>query len=104
VTAGPLHTTLEADTVATLTVDVTPPRADNLSFVALKSQVRVTNVSGDAAVYFTVDGSTPTVGGTGCYVLPASMCSLRLPVALGPTAAVKAISSGAPSISVWDAT
>lgn len=103
---GPLHATLVAGAVTPLTLDLADPRAENLSFgTQPAAQVRVTNVSGTAAVYFTVDGSTPTVGGQGCYVLPAAMCSLRVADKTpGPTSSVNLISAGTPTVSVWEAT
>ena len=37
--------------------------------------VEVINRSGSAEIYFTLDGSVPTVGGSNTYVLPAAITS-----------------------------
>lgn len=89
--ANPQHVTLTATTVATVTLD------------SPASMVEVLNVTGTAAVYLTFDGSTPTVGGQGCVVLPAAIGSVEIrPVAPGDAiAVVKLISSGTPGVSVW---
>lgn len=100
--AGPLHATLVADTVTSLTVDVADPRPDNLSFATpARPRVGVLNVSGGAEVYFTTDGTDPTVGGAGCHVLPAVISSLEVDDGTpGPTSVVKLISVGTPKVSV----
>lgn len=88
--ANPQHVTLTADTVATVTLD----RGAGL--------VEVLNVDGAAAVYFTLDRSTPTVGGNGCHVLPAAIGSVEVSAAVAGNsiAVVKLISSGTPAVSV----
>lgn len=100
--AGPLHATLVANTVSTLTLDLADPAPEVLSTATpKKAQVEVLNVTGTAEVYFTVDGTTPTVGGNTCFVLPAAMCALTVDDGTpGPTSTVKLISSGTPKISV----
>lgn len=58
---------------------------------------------GAAAVYVTVDGSTPTVAGTNCYPVPAMAGATVIDVAdSDPTDAVvvKLISAGTPVYSV----
>lgn len=86
--ANPQHFTLVAGTVKTFTL--------NEDF----SEVEVTNVDGAAAVYFTVDGSTPVVAGDGSYVLPAAIGFLRLAPRTAGVTIVKAVSAGAPQVSV----
>jgi hypothetical protein len=55
---------------------------------------------GAAAVYATVDGSAPTVGGGNCYYLPAVAGSKEVhPPSYGGTV-VKLISSGTPTVGV----
>lgn len=100
--AGPLHTTLVADTVTTLTLDVADPRPDNLSFgTPAKPQVGVLNVTGTAEVYFTTDGTTPTVGGNACHILPAVISALTVnDETPGSTSVIKLISAGTPRVSV----
>lgn len=88
--ASPQHATLVADTVTTIsTLDDGYQR------------VEVTNVDGAAAVYFTIDGTTPTVAGSGTQVLPASISSLSVKdISPGAAPTVKLISSGTPKVSV----
>lgn len=90
VTAGQraTHQTIVAATVDTVTFGV--------DF----NEVEVLNRSGSAEIYFTVDGTTPTVGGTNCFVVPAAISSAIVGVpTVGPTV-VKLISSGTPTYSV----
>lgn len=54
---------------------------------------------GSSAIYWTLDGSAPTVGGDGCYV-SAPNGSLRVPVEGGEDTTVKMISAGTPDYSV----
>jgi hypothetical protein len=66
--------------------------------------VEVLNRDGTAEIYFTVDGTEPTVGGTGCEVLPAAMGSIVVAAPNAPGAGggtvVKCISTGTPKVSV----
>lgn len=80
--------TLVANTVDTVTF------ADDLEALEVLSD-------GNAAIYFTVDGSDPTVGGNNTYKLPAvaAVQSIsRIPTS-GPTT-VKLISKGTPTYDV----
>jgi len=90
--ANPLApVTLTAATVSTQTVD------DGFD------HIEVLNITGTAEVYFTVDGTTPTVGGAGCYVVPATIAALEVVArdTHGQRArTVKLISSGTPKVSV----
>ncbi|MDH2424766.1 hypothetical protein [Sphaerisporangium sp. TRM90804] len=86
--ANPIHATLQADVVATITLDRDARK------------VNVCNVTGTAAVWFTLDGSTPEVEGNGSWVLPAVVSAIDLePSTAGPTV-VKLISEGTPTVSV----
>lgn len=78
--------TLAASTVDTVTF------ADNVQAVQIISD-------GAAAVYYTVDGSTPTVGGANCYIIPAAV-AVDERVMNTSIDAVKLISSGTPTLSV----
>lgn len=62
--------------------------------------VEVVNVDGAAAIYFTVDGSTPTVAGDDCEVLPATVSGMTVRAPGGATTSVKMISSGTPKYAV----
>ncbi len=95
--AAKSHGTLVAATVAT--VVVTASRATGaINQIGLPG-IEVVNRSGSAEIYFTVDGSTPTVGGEDCHVLPAAICAMSVP-GVGSTVTVKLISSGTPTYSV----
>lgn len=72
--------------------------ADSVTFTDDITEVEVLNRDGAAEIYFTVDGSTPTVGGENCRVLPAAIGGLELRVEHGDV--VKLISSGTPTYSV----
>jgi hypothetical protein len=100
--AGPLHATLVANTVTTLTLDLPDPSGSVTSFATPpKARVGVISLAGGAEVYFTVDGSTPTVGGNGCHVLPATISALEVDDGTpGPTSTIKLISAGTPRVSV----
>jgi len=84
------HLTLTPNTVATVTLDYD---YDN---------VEIVNVDGTATVYFTIDGSTPTVEGNGTIVLPAAVSgwSTEYNRPRGSAAEVRLISTGSPKIAV----
>lgn len=82
-----VHETLAMNTVDTVEFDV----ADR--------EIEVLNRVGTDEIYFTIDGTTPTVGGENCYVLPAAMGSLKVPVRASTTV-VKLISASACEYSV----
>lgn len=82
------HVTLAAGTVTTVTLD------------RQYGSVEVVNVDGAAAVYFTVDGSEPTVEGAGTVVLPAAVSGVDLSASSDDPTVVKLISSGTPKVAV----
>lgn len=87
--ADPQHRTLVADTVTTVTL----ARDAN--------KVTVVNVDGAAAVYFNINADADAeVGADGCWVLPAAVCAVDVPVAGSGNTRVKLISSGTPTVSV----
>ena len=86
---SPQHATLVAATVTTLTFD-----AQDFN------RVEVTNVTGTASVYFTVNGVTPVAKATGTHVVTAGV-GHAVEVSeesLGRAATVKLISTGTPDI------
>jgi hypothetical protein len=93
------HGTLVASTVATVTLDL----VDSGRIVSRQKRVEVINRDGAAEIYFTVDGTTPTVAGDDCFVLPAAMGSLEVGAPKGTPTVVKLISSGTPTYSVGPA-
>lgn len=79
--------TLAATTVDTVTFN------DDCESVEVRS-------NGAAAIYYTVDGSTPTVGGSNCYELPAIPSARAVGVPTAGKTVVKLISPGTPEYSV----
>ncbi len=85
---------VHAKTLAAATVDTV-----TLSHRA--SKVEVLNVDGAAAIYFTIDSSTPTVAGGNTYCVPATLSALEVEIEdSDPPTTVKLISSGTPVYSV----
>jgi len=82
------HVTLVANTVSTVTLD------------ADYDNVEVVSVDGTAAVYFTVNGATPTVAGNGTVVLPAAIGAVSLQPYGPELATIKLISAGTPKVAV----
>ncbi len=85
---SPQHATLVANVATPLTFDQDFER------------VEILNVDGADAVYVKIGATNPTVGGTGCPVLPAAICSLELPVYTADATVVRLISAGTPKVSV----
>ncbi len=63
-------------------------------------EVTIVSLDGAAALYFTVDGRTPTVGGTSTRVMPAAIGAVSIDVPTAGNSVVKVISSGTPTISI----
>ena len=76
-------------TLAASTVDTVTFTGTDLNHVEI-----VVPSSSPADVWYTLDGSTPTVGGAACYFVPAGAVDNREPKGGGATT-VKVISSGA---------
>lgn len=91
---------LAAGVVDTVTFQTDTPGTPGWARVPRKVEVMSDGV---ADVYFTVDGTAPTVAGANCYRLPALPGSLVVPVDdTNPQDAVvvKLISAGTPTYSV----
>lgn len=73
---------------------------EEIAFSGGLGTVTIVNLDGAAALYFTTDGSTPTVAGARCYVVPAVIGTATVPVATNGPNIVKVVSAGAPVISV----
>jgi hypothetical protein len=84
-----VHKTLVASTV------------DTVTFSKDCDRVEIVNRDGAAELYFTTDGTSPTVGGNNALVLPAAMGSY-VTTAVGGLSVVKLISSGTPAYSVLE--
>jgi hypothetical protein len=80
----------------TLTANVVTP----VTFTANASVIEVAT-DGAAELYFTTDGTTPTVGGQNCHWMQAAIGSVEvLDDTAGQNSVVKLISSGTPKVSV----
>lgn len=82
-----------AKTLVASTVDTVTFTATDLDEVEVLSD-------GTAAVYFTVDGTTPTVAGDGMWEIPAARAVRTVQVPTAGATIVKLISSGTPVYSV----
>jgi hypothetical protein len=79
---------------------LTAATVDTVTFLQDVGSVEVYG-DGTSAIYFTIDGTVPTVAGGAMYELPAGGPSVRTITASGGTApVVKLISSGTPKYSV----
>jgi hypothetical protein len=72
---------------------------DTVTFTDDVDEIEVMS-DGTSAVYFTVDGSTPAVGGAGTWGLPASPAARTVEVRSASGTVVKLISAGTPLYSV----
>ncbi|MBP2341105.1 hypothetical protein JOF41_007359 [Saccharothrix coeruleofusca] len=92
--------TIAADEQGIHNITLTAGVVDTVTFADDVTEVEIVNMTGTAAVYFTVDGTTPTVAGRKTRLLPAAVTSVEIePTTSGPTV-VKLISPGTPTISV----
>lgn len=84
------HAVLAANTIDTVTLTNTQT-----------DEVEIVNRTGTAEIYFTTDGTDPTIGGANTNVLPAAMCSIVVGVRRSASGAVvKLLSAGTPAYSV----
>ena len=83
--------TLTASTVSTLTI--TAESGQSFSQVTVKT-------TGEAIVYYTLDGSTPTVGGDNCAMMQATEKDEHHYGSSWTSVTLKAISSGTPTVSL----
>lgn len=80
---------------------------DTVTFSRDAGSVRVYLDAGTTAIYFTVDGSVPAVGGNSAYRVRATAgewTEVDVPGSTGPGSVVKLISSGACTYSVEGST
>ncbi len=74
---------------------------DTVTLSADYAEVEVVNRTGDAEIFFTVDGATPAVAGNDTHVLPAAIGGVTVnPNADGGNTVVKLISAGTPKYTV----
>ena len=79
---------------------LTPGEADTVAFARHCNFVDVMSHNGAAAVYFTVDGTSPAVGANAAFMLPEHPGSVRVRIREDGPTAVKLISVGAVVYSV----
>lgn len=77
-----------------------PNVIDSVTFQAVGDMDIEVRSDGAAAIYFTLDGSNPTVGGDHCYELPAAPSVRTVDRKQNLKQVVKLISSGSPEYSV----
>ena len=105
------HGTLVANVVTTVTL--ASPEATPMAYIDWNGnaaerdfqrlwihEVEVVNVDNVDEIYFTLDGSTPTVGGQGTFSLPMGGSVRHEPVGRDELVEVKLISAGAAQYSV----
>jgi hypothetical protein len=69
--------TVSAGTVGVYVKTLVASTVDTVTFTDDISGIELGTSDGSAAIYFTVDGSTPTVGGANCYMIPAAANAYR---------------------------
>jgi hypothetical protein len=97
----PTHT-LAAGEIAAHAMRLTPNTVETVIFPDALVSVEIV-ADGAAAVYYTVNGAAPAVGGANTYLLPAGAVAVDVRNTVGNVDAlttVKMISSGAPLVSV----
>jgi hypothetical protein len=93
------NTSLAVDEVGAHAITLSASTVDTVTIARDCDQVEVMS-DGAAAIYFTVDGSTPTVAGKKAYALPAAVGARQVTVPTSGSTVVKLISSGTPTYSV----
>lgn len=89
--------------IGTALITLTANTVETVTFTDNIGQVDVISLpSNTADLWYTIDGSTPTVGGGNCFFLPAGMVDTRETVNAsgGATDLVKLISNGTPIVRV----
>lgn len=93
------HTVADGD-IGTTAFALTAATVDTVTFTG-NDLINVEIVSdGAAAVWYTLDSSTPTVGGANCYYIPATPAVDRREPRTSGATVVKLISSGTPTVRV----
>lgn len=78
---------------------LTASTIETFTFAGGLGRATVVSHDGAAALYFTTDGTDPTVGGSHCWVMPAAIGTVTVAVP-GSGTTIKVISAGAPTLSV----
>lgn len=91
--------TIAADAVAKHAFALTAATVDTVTIANAESATILSD--GTAIVYFTVDGSTPTVGGTNTFVIPAAVSTFEVGPRFNFSGVLKLISAGTPTLHVY---
>jgi hypothetical protein len=89
------HGQLTANTVATQNIG-----GDPVDGWSRGDRVEVCNRDGVAEIFFTVDGSTPSVGGDNTFLVPATVGALTVDANVDGPVPIKLISVGTPKYTV----
>lgn len=93
------HTIAKGD-LGAHNVTLTANTVEVVAFSEDLDEITIVALDGTAAVYITVDGRTPTVGGAATRVMPAAIGTMTLKDRITGPSVVKLISSGTPKVSV----
>lgn len=88
------NTTVATGEVNSGKVALSASSVDTVTFTDRTFRVRLWSADGASEIWYTTDGSTPTVGGKNCNYLPAAVSNDEVPL---EGSAVKLISAGTPS-------
>lgn len=98
------NTVLTGSQFGAYAITLSAATVDSVTFPTVKGLIEVW-ADGTSAVYFTVDGSTPTIGGASTFEIPAGAPAVRevggnVPGLSTPGSVVKLQSAGTPKYSV----
>ncbi|WP_327222998.1 hypothetical protein OG229_02320 [Streptomyces platensis] len=93
------HTVAKGD-LGAHAITLVAGQVETTTFTEDLDEVTIVSLDGAAALYFTVDGRTPTVGGANARVVPAAIGAVNIDVPTAGNSVVKVISSGTPTISI----
>lgn len=98
--------TVAADEQGVHGIQLAAGTVDTVTFTDDVSEIEIVNMTGTAAIYFTVDGTEPTVGGKKTRLLPAAITTVEIepPTAGAAVAAETAAKVAATSASTAQAT
>lgn len=91
--------TVDADEVGVHEVTLTAATVDTITIEGSNDPIELLS-DGAASVFYTLDGSTPTVRGANCRQLPAFPSAVTKSPRYSGSLVVKLISAGTPTISV----
>ena len=95
------HTVASGD-IGTAEITLTASTVDTVTFSSKIDYVEI-YTDGAAAVWYTLNGDNPTVGGADCFYLPATQATDLKPVGTmrgSTTSTIKLISAGTPKLRI----